>query len=77
VTYPGLPGVLRHSVKLRTLPQDTSLTAVGLHWLLCKHAEYPAVSVGENISPDTGHIALKPAASRGGSQSVPLFTRAF
>jgi hypothetical protein len=23
--HPGLPGVLRHSVKLRTLPQDTSL----------------------------------------------------
>jgi hypothetical protein len=25
ITYPGLPGVLRHSVKLQTLPQDTSL----------------------------------------------------
>jgi hypothetical protein len=23
--HPGLPGVLRRSVKLRTLPQDTSL----------------------------------------------------
>jgi hypothetical protein len=25
VEHPGLPGVLRHSVKLRTLPHDTSL----------------------------------------------------
>jgi hypothetical protein len=24
--HPGLPGVLRHSVKLPTLPQDASLT---------------------------------------------------
>jgi hypothetical protein len=25
ILHPGLPGVLRHSVKVRTLPQDTSV----------------------------------------------------
>jgi hypothetical protein len=49
--------------------------------LYTSHGEYPAFSVGENFSPDTdGHVALIPmltAASPGGSQSEPLFTRAF
>jgi hypothetical protein len=45
------------------------------------HAEFPAFSVGENFSPATaGHMTIIPmrsAASPGGSQSEPLFTRAF
>jgi hypothetical protein len=49
--------------------------------VICSYDEYPEFSVGESFSPDTaGHMALIPvwtAASPGGSQSEPLFTRAF
>jgi hypothetical protein len=44
-----------------------------------RHAEYPALSVGENFSPCTaGHMALIPmrtTASPGGSQSTVVYPR--
>jgi hypothetical protein len=57
------------------------LLEANIQLLVARHAEYPAIPVGENFSPYTaGHMAVIPmrtAASPGGSQSEPLFTRAF
>jgi hypothetical protein len=51
------------------------------HHAEAHHAEYPAFSVGENLSPDTAghmaHILMRTTASPGGSLSEPLFTERF